>query len=147
MPTCCEVKSSQIGLHSWWTRKKNARRGDPGNAPGEKRRGHKPSVGTWCWIGGGQGALSHARKETGVACRPSKQLDYSSSSERKQCSEAHITASQSQDGSGPNWKRRKSTKVRPSRSYHKESFGNEPTRWMWEPGVGGRQPGDTDSSD
>jgi hypothetical protein len=34
-------------------------------------------VGAWRRIGGGQGALSQARKETGVACRPSKQPDYS----------------------------------------------------------------------
>lgn len=52
----------------------------------------KTTVGAWCRIGGGQGALSHAHKETGVACRPSKQPDYSGLSERKQCSEAHITA-------------------------------------------------------
>jgi len=59
------------------------------------------NVGAWCWIGGGQGALSQARKETGVACRPCKRLDYSNVSERKQCSEAHVIAPQSQDGSGP----------------------------------------------
>jgi len=51
--------------------------------PRKAEKEHKTDVGAWCWIGGGQGALSHARKETGVACRPSKQLDYSSSSEKK----------------------------------------------------------------
>jgi len=29
----------------------------------------------------------------------------------------------------------------------KRAFSDGLTRWMWEPGVGGRQPGDTDSSD
>jgi len=36
-------------------------------------------MGAWRRIGGGQGALSQACKETGVACRPSKQPDYSGS--------------------------------------------------------------------
>jgi len=46
---------------------------------GENVETYEKDVGAWCWIGGGQGALSQARKETGVACRPSKQLDHSSS--------------------------------------------------------------------
>jgi len=37
------------------------------------------NVGAWCRIGGGQGALSRAYEETGVACIPSKQPDYSGS--------------------------------------------------------------------
>jgi len=51
--------------------------------PKKALKEHKSYVGAWCRIGGGQGALSQAREETGVACRPSKQLDYSSSSEKK----------------------------------------------------------------
>lgn len=36
-------------------------------------------MGAWRGIGGGQGALSKAFKETGVACIPGKQPDYSGS--------------------------------------------------------------------
>jgi len=56
-----------------------------GKNVGPQKKTRNGCVGAWCWIGGGQGALSQAHKETGVACRPSKQPDYSGSSERKQC--------------------------------------------------------------
>jgi len=51
---------------------------DPREKSDSRRR--KPTrskdVGAWRGIGGGQGALSQAYEETGVACRPSKQPDY-----------------------------------------------------------------------
>jgi len=78
-------QTSHSGLHDLWIREKNDRRGEPRYALGEKRRHQKVGVGAWCRIGGGQGALSQAHKETGVACIPSKQPDYNGLSERKQC--------------------------------------------------------------
>jgi len=106
----------------------------------------KKNVGAWCWIGGCQGALSQACKETGVACIPCKRLDYSNVSERKHCSGSY------QSSAIARWKRtlRESMKVEEGRARTELPKGcsamNE-TRWMWEPGVGGWQPGDTDSSD
>jgi len=83
----------------------NERRGESRNELDETRRHQRQSylaetqveawkrdVGAWRRIGGGQGALSQAYKETGVACIPGKQPDYSGLSERKQCGEAHIKA-------------------------------------------------------
>jgi len=106
----------------------------------------KKNVGAWCWIGGGQGALSQACKETGVACRPGKRLDYNNLSERKHCSGS------CQSSAIARWKRtlRESMKVEEGRApteLPKGCSAMNKTRWMWEPGVGGWQPGDTDSSD
>jgi len=93
------------------------------------------NVGAWCWIGGGQGALSQARKETGVACRPSKQLDHSSSAR-----ESNVVRLMSElpnrkmeaDSNGDGENRGKwSPKVATKRV-----FSNERARWMWEPGAG-----------
>jgi len=56
----------------------NGRRWEPAYEAGETVEICENDVGAWCWIGGGQGALSQACKETGVACRPSKQLNHNS---------------------------------------------------------------------
>jgi len=69
----------QMGLHRLRIREKNARRGESRHELDEKRPHRRTHEGAWRGIGGGQGALSKAYKRTGVACRPSKQPDYSGS--------------------------------------------------------------------
>jgi len=89
------------------------------------RGGTTEDVGAWRRIGGGQGALSRAYKETGVACIPGKQPDYSGLSERKQCSEAHVIALEPWGWNGPSRKQRKLRKARPDPSYQKRT-----QRWV-----------------
>jgi hypothetical protein len=147
MPACCEAKNRRLAYTAGGLVRRKLKAGNRETHSGKNQEQRQTiRVGAWCWIGGGQGALSQARKETGVACRPSKQLDYSSfvrennvvrliSQPRNRKREADLTGNDESRGKfGPT-------------GATKRAFSDEHTRWMWEPGVGGRQPGDTDSSD
>jgi len=120
MPARCEAKNRIVAYTAGGLvrRKLDAGNRDTNSGKNEERR-RKSSVGAWCRIGGGQGALSQAHKETGVACKPSKPLDYSNAA-RESIVEAHVKVAESQDGSGLHWRRRKSGKVRLDRGYQKE---------------------------
>jgi hypothetical protein len=104
------------------------------------------NVGTWRRIGGGQGALSEAYEKTGVACIPGKQPDYSGS-----VRESNVVRLMSKfwnrevEMDLPETAKAAESQAQPGLPEERSAMGT--TRGTWEPGVGGRQPGGTDSPD
>jgi len=146
MPARCEAKHRRSAYKPGGLARRMSDAGTEKRTREKRRRPSVKFVGAWCWIGGGQGALSQAHKETGVACKPSKPLDDSNEARestvvrliselRNRKMEADLTGGGESRG-----------KLGQSGATKRVS-SNGRARWMWEPGVGGWQPGDTDSSD